>query len=197
MYVILEGIDRAGKSTQMKMLQSRLPDAIFTKEPGGTKLGEAIRELVLHGGEIAPIAEMFLFLADRNQHLNEIILKNNQKTVISDRGFISGIAYAHVKTGLPIKKLIDLNMTSLEKTLPDRAVLLKLSPRELDRRLPVQKLDNIESKGSEFLIRVQEIMEHTLKICGIEHIVLDASQSKEALNEKIYNFITKDSKWPQ
>ena len=65
MYVVIEGIDTAGKSTQLDILKKNHPQAIFTKEPGGTKLGLTLRELALSGKASSPIAEMFLFLADQ------------------------------------------------------------------------------------------------------------------------------------
>jgi len=92
MYLILEGVDTSGKSTQLELLKNIYPKACFTKEPGGTKLGLKIREMILHEGVQNHKAELFLFLADRAEHYQNIVQQN--ETVISDRGFISGIAYA-------------------------------------------------------------------------------------------------------
>ena len=94
MYVVIEGIDTAGKSTQLEILSKKFSDAIFTKEPGATKLGSKLREMALNGEAKSKIAEMFLFLADRAEHIEEVIKPNIDKMIISDRSVISGIAYA-------------------------------------------------------------------------------------------------------
>ena len=75
MYIILEGIDTAGKSTQLDILKQKYPTAIFTKEPGGTNLGTNIRDMVLNGKAKSKVAEMFLFLADRAEHIFEVKAK--------------------------------------------------------------------------------------------------------------------------
>ena len=94
MYAVIEGIDTAGKSTQLEILSKKYSDAIFTKEPGGTEVGLKLREMALNGEAKSKIAEMFLFLADRAEHIEEIIKPNSENMVISDRSVISGIAYA-------------------------------------------------------------------------------------------------------
>ncbi len=85
MYVVIEGIDTAGKSTQLEILKNKFPNAIFTKEPGGTALGIKLREMILSGEANSSLAEMFMFLADRAEHTQEIILKNKNKLIVSDR----------------------------------------------------------------------------------------------------------------
>ena len=77
MYAVIEGIDTAGKSTQLELLKEKLPYAIFTKEPGGTPLGIKLRNMALDGEAKSKIAEMFLFMADRAEHIEEVI-KNNK-----------------------------------------------------------------------------------------------------------------------
>ena len=103
MYVIFEGIDGVGKSTQIARLAATFPQAIVTKEPGGTQLGEAVRSLVLGEdfkwrrgsvnlrevcGEISKRAELLLFLADRAEHYERVIKGSADRLVLSERGFI-------------------------------------------------------------------------------------------------------------
>ena len=88
MYVLLEGIDTAGKSTQLEILKEKYNDAIFTKEPGGTELGLKLRDMVLGGEAKSKVAEMFLFLADRAEHSFEVVKKHPDEIVISDRGYL-------------------------------------------------------------------------------------------------------------
>ena len=77
MFVTFEGLDGSGKSTQAELLRARLEadgeDVVLTREPGGTELGERIRDLVLHGGHVAPWAEALLYAAARAQHVDEVI----------------------------------------------------------------------------------------------------------------------------
>ena len=94
MYILFEGIDGAGKSTQIARLAAAYPQAIVTKEPGGTKLGENLREILLKENDLDKRAEILLFLADRAEHFGKIIKPNLDKMILSDRSFVSGMAYA-------------------------------------------------------------------------------------------------------
>lgn len=95
MYVVFEGVDCVGKSTQISLLKECFKEAVFTAEPGGTKLGTHLRELLLHKPyQLDKKTELLLFLADRAQHYDEVLKANQDKLIISDRSFISGMAYA-------------------------------------------------------------------------------------------------------
>ncbi len=143
MYVVIEGIDTAGKSTQLEILKNKFPNAIFTKEPGGTALGIKLREMILSGEANSSLAEMFMFLADRAEHTQEIILKNKNKLIVSDRSFISGIAYAKDKK---IDDLIELNRLATSNNFPQKVILLELKKDELQKRLSQKPNDSIEKK---------------------------------------------------
>jgi len=143
MYIILEGIDTAGKSTQLDILKQNHPQALFTKEPGGTTIGLELREMVLSARTKSKIAEMFLFLADRAEHFEEIVKPNMNKLVISDRGFVSGIAYAK---DFDLDMVIDLNKIALDNTMPDCLIMLELSSKELQYRLSQKEIDGIEAR---------------------------------------------------
>lgn len=192
MYVLIEGIDTAGKSTQLDILKQKYPNAVFTKEPGGTELGIKLREMVLNGEANSKLAEMFLFLADRAEHNEEIIKKNGKNLIISDRGFLSGIAYA--KT-LPIEKAIALNTLALNGNMPDKVIILKLSKDELEHRLSQKEHDTIESRGSKYLLEIQSRMiealnlYNTLSENSISYIIIDASKSIKEISYEIQNFI--------
>ena len=113
MLINLEGIDGAGKSTQIALLASTFKDAIITKEPGATPLGTQIRKIIL--GEnlnISHQSEMFLFLADRAEHYEKIIKPNRDKIVFCDRSFVSGIAYAMTNLGLNLDEISRENLNT-------------------------------------------------------------------------------------
>ena len=189
MYVALEGIDRAGKSTQIELLHQAFPHAVFTKEPGGTPLGQEIRTMLLHSQHPSPLAELFLFLADRNQHINEVIKPNLSRLIISDRSFLSGIAYAKTKTNLSDEELFRLNELALEGILPDKIILLELSANELKRRFDSSDLDRIEKEGVEYLLQVQQNLKTALFKSKIEYIIIDAAKPKEQIFETIIQFL--------
>jgi dTMP kinase len=184
MYIILEGIDTAGKSTQLEILKQNHPEALFTKEPGGTKIGLELREMVLSARASSKIAEMFLFLADRAEHYEQIVKKND--FVISDRGFISGIAYAK---DFDLDMVIDLNKIALDNTMPDCVIMLKLSEEELKYRLSQKEIDGIEARGTDYLLEIQSRMEQVIKKLDINALIIDASEPVEQIGQKIEEFI--------
>ncbi len=190
MYVILEGVDTSGKSTQIGLLKQKYTDAVFTKEPGGTKLGFSIRKIILDG-EISSIqAELFMFLADRAEHYEQIVKPNKNKLIFSDRGLISGIAYAKTNyEKFSFEELIKLNMIALNENMPNLVVLLKIDKTHIEKRLNTKKHDNIEKRGIEYLLKVQENMIEALKKMKIKYIQIDASLKIEDIHNIIINNI--------
>lgn len=113
------------------------------------------------GGEAkSSIAEMFLFLADRAEHIEEVIKPNKNSLVISDRSVVSGIAYANQ---FEIDKLIELNLIATSNILPTHIILLELTPEELKFRLSQKANDSIELRGIDYLINIQNRMKETIK----------------------------------
>ncbi len=186
MYVVIEGIDTAGKSTQLEILAKKYKEAIFTKEPGGTQIGIKLRQMALNGEAKSKLAEMFLFLADRAEHIYEVILANKDKMVISDRSMISGIAYAK---NLSLQTVIDLNLIATNNTLPTHVILLKLSKEELQNRLSKKEHDSIEARGIDYLLEIQNRMEETIKKLNLNYRFIDASLSIEEISKDIEDFL--------
>ena len=186
MYVVIEGIDTAGKSTQLDLLKKNLSHAIFTKEPGGTNLGVKLRSMSLNGEAKSKIAEMFLFLADRAEHIEEVIKSNKNNTIISDRSIISGIAYANQ---LDIDSLIKLNLIATDNILPSHVILLELTPEELKYRLSLKDNDSIELRGIDYLINIQNRMKETLVKLNINHIIINASLEIKEIEKIIKDFL--------
>ena len=187
MYVILEGIDTAGKSTQLDILKEKYPDALFTKEPGGTDIGLEIREMVLSARCKSKIAEMLLFLADRAEHTEEVIKPNLNKTIISDRGFVSGIAYAK---DFDIELVTNLNKIALDGVYPDKLIMLELSPNELKSRLNEKENDGIELRGIEYLLEIQIRMRKVIDALDIDSLIIDANEPIQQIAYKIEEFIS-------
>jgi dTMP kinase len=185
-YIVIEGIDTAGKSTQLDILQQKYKNAIFTKEPGATKIGQQLREMVLNGNVKSKIAEMFLFLADRAEHIEEIIIPNQKNIIISDRSLISGIAYA---LDLPLEVVTSINLIAVNNTLPSHIILLELSREELTKRLHAKENDNIETRGIDYLLTIQTRLKDTVKLLNLNHIIIDANKSIDQISIEIDNFL--------
>ena len=192
MYVLFEGIDGVGKSTQIEILASKFNDVIVTKEPGGTQLGVNLREILLSSNiKIGKRAEILLFLADRAEHFEKLVAPNLGRLILSDRGFISGIAYALANDeNLDESVLLELNKFALNDKLADKIIFFEASRELISSRLKNRGTsDKIEARGLEYLLKVQSLMKQILIKNGFETLFIDASKSIELISKEIENFI--------
>lgn len=189
MYIIFEGIDTCGKSTQIELLKKSCNDAVFTHEPGGTALGKQIREILLNGQLDSSRAEILLFLADRAEHFESIVKPNLCNTIISDRGFVSGMAYAMAGNDMGFDELLQLNLFSLQGVLPDKIILFVIDKESLMQRLGQKGMDKIELRGIEYLLNVQQFMVDIVEKLKIPFIKINAADDIEIINRQIINFI--------
>lgn len=190
MYVAIEGIDTAGKSTQIAALSSSYPNAIITKEPGATDIGVEIREMVLSARAQSKKAEFLLFLADRAEHIKEVIEPNvATKMIISDRSAVSGVAYALIQDEISADDLVALNNFATNGVYPEKVFLLRLTKEELEYRLSQKELDGIELRGSEYLLRIQDAIVEATKLLGLELVTIDATQKIDEITAEILNNI--------
>jgi len=185
MYIAIEGIDTAGKSTQIQELKKHFKDAIITKEPGATVVGKEIREMVLSAKTKSKKAEFLLFLADRAEHITEVVEPNLDKMIISDRSAVSGIAYALIQGEINKKELVSLNNFATSNIYPQKVFLLKLTKEELEYRLSQKELDGIELRGSKYLLDIQEAIIEATKLLNLELITIDATKSIEEITKEI------------
>ena len=190
MYILFEGIDGAGKSTQIARLAAAYPQAIVTKEPGGTKLGENLREILLKENDLDKRAEILLFLADRAEHFGKIIKPNLDKMILSDRGFVSGMAYALAGGNFSFDELLNLNKFALQGNFPQKIVFFKADESTLRSRLNSRaQMDGIEARGFAYLLRVQDAMEEILQKLGVRYVTIDAAWDEEKITNLIKEFI--------
>ena len=190
MYILFEGIDGAGKSTQIARLAAAYPQAIVTKEPGGTKLGENLREILLKENDLDKRAEILLFLADRAEHFGKIIKPNLDKMILSDRGFVSGMAYALAGGNFSFEELLSLNKFALQGSFPQKIVFFKADESTLRSRLNSRaQMDGIEARGFGYLLRVQDAMEEILQKLGVRYVTIDAAWDEEKITNLIKEFI--------
>jgi dTMP kinase len=167
-FIVLEGIDGCGKTTQLEALRQWLPTSgllppgarvVVSREPGGTALGQALRELLLHPpGEAAPVprAELLLYAADRAQHVETVLRPALEAGdwVLCDRFTGSTLAYQGHGRGLSTALIDTLESIATANLKADLTLWLDLSVDESIRRRCGQPGDRIESEGNEFLARV-------------------------------------------
>ena len=191
MYILFEGIDGAGKSTQIALMAAAYPQAIVTKEPGGTKLGENLREILLKENDLDKRAEILLFLADRAEHFGKIIKPNLDKMILSDRGFVSGMAYALAGGNFSFEELLNLNKFALQGNFPQKIVFFKADESTLRSRLNSRaQMDGIEARGLGYLLRVQDAMEEILQKLDVCYVTIDAALDEEKITNLIKEFIS-------
>lgn len=189
MYILFEGIDTCGKSTQIDLISSKHPEIVITKEPGGTPFGVKAREILLADALASKRAELLLFLADRAEHYQEVIKPNKDKVVISDRGFLSGVGYALANGDFDFNELVSLNKFALEDHLPDRVVLFLTNMETLQERTSQKSLDGIELRGLEYLLSVQEHMKQSILKLDIPHLFIDATDDIENIHQTILTYL--------
>ncbi|MCK5855683.1 MAG: dTMP kinase [Sulfurovaceae bacterium] len=193
MYVIFEGIDTCGKTTQIELIAKRFNDAIITREPGGTAFGKEMRKILLADSLHSKRAELLLFLADRAEHYTQVIQPNNDKLILSDRGFLSGIGYALANGDFEFEYLVALNKFALNDKFPDLIILFETDMKTLKERTQNEEkiLDGIELRGLKYLLSVQDKMRKSLNRLDIPYLLIDARDDIETIHQKIYNKITK------
>ena len=191
MFVTFEGLDGSGKTTQSDLLRGRLEDdgleVVATREPGGTELGEQIRDLLLHGGHVTPWAEALLYAASRAQHVEELIRPALERgaAVVCDRYVDSSVAYQGAGRRLGIDRVLDLNLAAVDGLLPDRTFLLQLDPGEVMGRI-ARDHDRLEREGDDFRRRVDAGYRELAARFPERIVVLDAMRSAEELAEEIH-----------
>ncbi|MCG9896268.1 MAG: dTMP kinase [Fimbriimonadaceae bacterium] len=159
MFITLEGPEGAGKTTILdglrRELESRGRLVVPTREPGAGAFGTAIRQILLDGGEVAPTAELFLFLADRAQHVETLIRPSLEAgmVVLSDRYADSTVVYQGHARGMDLPLLRDLNRLATGGLQPDLTLLLDLDVSVGLARLTSR--DRLAAEPAEFHLRVR------------------------------------------
>ena len=192
-FITFEGCDGSGKSTQLKLLSNYLTKEgiphIFTREPGGGKISEQIREILLSGknSEMTDECEALLYAASRVQHLSDRVepaLKEG-KLVICDRYVDSSFAYQAYARGLGVDFIGKINAFALERYLRDATVFIDLSPEDaFKRKHGADENDRLEQAGMEFHKKVYE----GYKALASEHerfIVVDGKQTPQEIFEEV------------
>ena len=190
MFVSFEGVDGSGKTTQVRLLAETLEaegrEVVAVREPGGTKLGEHVRELLLEGDSMAPWAEAALFAAARAQLVDEVIRPALARgaDVICDRYIDSSLAYQGIARGLGVERVLELNLVATGGLLPERTFLLVVPPEEATRRRHDEP-DRLEREGEEFHAIVERAYSELAQIFAQRFVPADATQSPDDLSRLI------------
>ncbi|MDO4241978.1 MAG: dTMP kinase [Microbacteriaceae bacterium] len=192
-FIVFEGGDGAGKSTQLRALAAHLAatgrEVVCTREPGGTSLGAEIRRLLLHGDEIAPRAEALLYAADRAHHIETLVkpaLKRGA-IVLQDRYIDSSLAYQGAARALDIDDIAGISAWATGGLQPDLAVVLDLDPTEgaARRQGRGEAADRLEAESLEFHRAVRQGFLDRAAQAPDRYLVLDATAPIAELGAKI------------
>lgn len=201
--IIFEGMEAAGKTTQAyKLLSFFLQndvDSIYTQEPGGSQIGNEIKDILFDNYDYpAPLTDLFLFLADRSQHINDIInpaLTSNQ-IVICDRFSLSTLAYQSFETPLSLTQLKAVEAVSRRFLEPCHIIqlVLDISPQTSFERIhKLGTLDRIEQKPFHFYQHVSNIFreQHDLLFPHSHSFLVDSTISTDKLHDTILELLNK------
>ena len=195
LFITFEGIDGCGKTTQLenvrKLLEENGIECVTTREPGALKLGSQIREILLHyDGVVADNCEMFLFLADRSQHVETFIkpILEEGKVVLCDRHTDSTIAYQGYGRGGDVEKLTELNKIATNGLVPNLTFLFDVSV-ETGHERAGKDLDRLELAGKEFFERTRQGYLTLAKQHPERIKVINAEKSKESVYNDVKSLI--------
>src|SRR4051812_46700756 len=190
MFITFEGVDGSGKTTQAEYLAGWLAeqghDVILTREPGGTEVGEAVRNLVLHGPDMTPWAEAALYAASRAELVERVIRPalDRGSWVVCDRYIDSSVAYQGVARGLGVGRVLELNLAAVRGLLPDRTFLIQLG-HEAARARQKEQPDRIERERDDFQAAVDEAYRGLAAIFPRRITAVDGTQPPETIAKEI------------
>jgi dTMP kinase len=201
MFITLEGIEGSGKTTQIRhiaeYIKSKGHDCVITREPGGTGIGKKIRAILLDSNSkgLDPSAELLLYIADRIQHVNEIIRPalSLGKTVLCDRYFDATIAYQGFARGIDMDLITMLHKRVVENLRPDITILLDL-PAETGLKRAWEQINHGARTSSETRFEEEKITFHEnvragyLKLACMEperFRIIDAARNEKTVKEDV------------
>ncbi len=197
--VVFDGSNGAGKTTVIKGVEKYLIskglDVLLTREPGGTPIGEKIREVILDPStpEMSYITELMLFGAGRAQHIEEKIVPAlaQGKIVISDRFDAATFSFQHYARGIELQTIVKINDLALNGFSPDMNIILDLEPAEGLKRVHSrgEGLDRLEDEKAEFLEKARNGYLVQAQQSPEKFTVIDASQSKENVLKSVIQVI--------
>ncbi len=201
LFITFEGCDGCGKTTAITNVDRILSDNniehILTREPGGSRIAEEIRNIILDKKNVEEDCrtEALLYAASRRQHLVEKVLPslNEGKLVICDRYLDSSLAYQGYARGIGIDNVMSINAFAIENTMPNLTFFLDLSPEEGMKRISsrTRESDRLDQEKITFHQKVYDGYKIVNEMFKDRIVVIDASQTRDAIAEEIADFILK------
>ncbi len=194
MFISIEGIDGSGKTTQAKRLLEKLPNSKYVREPGGTQVGEAIRNIVLNNDftHIAATTEALLYATARAQIVDEVInpLLNDDITIICDRFIDSSIAYQAIGRNLKVEDVRNINIFATGGLLPDITFLVDLDGETCYSRVIKQgEADRIEKEGAVYYEKVRQAFLSLAMEEPERFFIIDGTQSVDDIEKEIESIL--------
>jgi len=198
MFITLDGIDGGGKSTQIellaKWLESQGHSVQTHRDPGSTKLGTAVREILLHREDIplANTTEMLLYMAARAQLVAENIRPALESgvTIVCDRFLLANVVYQGSAGGLDVQELWQVGKIATAGCMPDVTIVLDIDPQIAASRIQ-RGQDRLEKRGIEYFKKVREGFLAQLSRCGGITAVIDADQDVQSIHQQIVAVLEK------
>lgn len=199
LFISFEGCDGCGKTTAVSKVVEKLNSLgyspLLTREPGGSKIAEQIREIILDKNNIDedPRTEALLYAASRRQHLVDVILPalNEGRMVISDRYLDSSLAYQGYARGIGIDEVMSINAFAIDKTYPDLTFFLDLSPEDGLKRVAnrTRSADRLDVEKVSFHKKVYEGYKIINEKFKDRIIIIDASKTPDEISDEIVKYI--------
>lgn len=199
LFITFEGTDGSGKTTQIKLMKEFLNnkgyEVVLSREPGGTRVSELIRDLVLDSVnmEIVPLTEMILYAASRAQHVAQVIKPaiDMGKIVICDRFVDSSYAYQGCGRGVDLKIVADVNRVAIDGMIPDMTFFLDIDPEvAIKRRISSTGADRIEQEKIDFHTRVYDGYKKMALLYPERIKTIDANKSIKEISSQINEYLT-------
>lgn len=198
LYIVLEGVDSCGKTTQSMMLADVL-GATLTREPGSTGIGQRLREILLDASNsaITSLTELLLMNADRVQNLSEIVSPSltSGRSVVSDRSFVSTLAYQGIVRGLGFDLALQVCEIAIEEVRPDLVILLDIDMEQVRARRgrgQHDSTDRFEQEKDDFreklIIAYREVIQ---RVPGIRFVRVDARGTTNEVHTSILGVVKK------
>lgn len=195
LFIVLEGPDKSGKSTQARLLVEALASlgrpVLHTREPGGTGVAEAIRQVLLDPKlRVSPIAELFLYEASRAQHTTEVLLPalKESKVVVCERYTMSTDVYQGLARGLGLAATGTLNRIATAGLTPDLTIVIDVPGSEFHRRDRKRALDRLERESAAFKLRIRAGYRRLAR-AGRKTILLDGTRAADDLHREILTLV--------
>ena len=192
-YIAFEGPEGCGKSTHAKRLAARL-DAVITREPGGTRIGAMLREVLANpdNTDMHARTEALLMAADRAQHVEEVVMPAlaSGRHVVSDRSVYSTLAYQGYGRGLSLDSLRVVNEWALAGRLPDLVVYMQVPSDVLAQRLAKRDLDRFEREGADFFERVNAGFDALMAADPTHWITIDGTLPKDDVEALVWERVS-------